>query len=409
MNYLTGPLTRTQIPALNQLVGARLVAAAPAPAAIPAAPPLDQYQAVPLTPESDTQPVPVTPPAAAAKPSAKAAPSQGSATRPAVPAGVAEYFLPNNLTFTQAFEADGRSYPSEATSQGLLYRPVLLAQTSVRFLNRKYSLDFDLIKTALVPEPDRRGLVRWEDYASQPINPQSLTRPPDPRARFATLEAPLSDVKAITAMQKDFVEWVYRAAQITVRANDALKQYAGPQVSAADFRKQCAEAARQGRDAELRKVTTAFATKLASLKDKLKREERELKQDEAELTQRKWEEGSTHLENVASLIGFGSKRRLTTSVTRRRLTAQAKADVEESEQAIEEFDKQLAALEAEKAAALDEVNQRWGEIANQLTEIPVTPFKKDILLDFFGVAWLPFHVVKIGEQVEELPGFRPAE
>ena len=406
MNYLTGPLTRTQIPALNQLVGARVVAAAPAPAA----PPLDQYQAVPLTPESDTQPVPVTPLAAAAKPSAKAAaPSQGSATRPAVPTGVAEYFLPNNLTFTQAFEADGRSYPSEATSQGLLYRPVLLAQTSVRFLNRKYSLDFELIKTALVPEPDRRGLVRWEDYASQPINPQSLTRPPDPRARFATLEAPLSDVKAITAMQKDFVEWVYRAAQITVRANDALKQYAGPQVSAADFRKQCAEAARQGRDAELRKVTTSFATKLASLKDKLKREERELKQDEAELTQRKWEEGSTHLENVASLIGFGSKRRLTTSVTRRRLTSQAKADVEESEQAIEEFDKQLAALEADKAAALEEVNQRWGEIANQLTEIPITPFKKDILLDFFGVAWMPFHLVKIGNQVEELPGFRPAQ
>ena len=406
MNYLTGPLTRTQIPALNQLVGARMVAAAPAPTA----PPLDQYQAVPLTPESDTQPVPVTPPAAAAKPSAKAAaPSQGSATRPAVPAGVAEYFLPNNLTFTQAFEADGRSYPSEATSQGLLYRPVLLAQTSVRFLNCKYSLDFELIKTALVPEPDRRGLVRWEDYASQPINPQSLTRPADPRARFATLEAPLSDAKAITAMQKDFVEWVYRAAQITVRANDALKQYAGPQVSAADFRKQCAEAARQGRDAELRKVTTAFATKLTSLKDRLKREERELKQDEAELTQRKWEEGSTHLENVASLIGFGSKRRLTTSVTRRRLTAQAKADVEESEQAIEEYETQLAALEAEKAATIEEINQRWGEIANQLTEIPVTPFKKDILLDFFGVAWMPFHLVKIGDQVEELPGFRPAQ
>ena len=240
-------------------------------------------------------------------------------------------------------------------------------------------------------------------------NPQALTRPPDPRARFATLEAPLNDAKAITAMQHDFVDWVYRNAQVTVRANEALKQYAGPQVSAADFRKQCAEAARQGRDAELHKVTASFETKLRTLKDKLKREERELKQDEAELTQRKWEEGSTHLENVASLIGFGSKRRLTTSVTRRRLTAQAKADVEESEEAIEEFEKQLAALEAEKAAALEEVNQRWGEVANQLTEIPITPLKKDILLDFFGVAWMPFHLVKIGEQVEELPGFRPAE
>jgi hypothetical protein len=403
MNYLAGPLTRSQIPALNQLAGACLVAPAE-----PTAPPLDQYQAVPLTPASDTQPVAVAPLPAARKPTAAPA-SQGSATRPAVPTGIAEYFLPNNLTFTQAFEADGREFPPEAFSQGLIYRPVILAQASVRFLNRKYFLDMEQRHSVLVSEPDRRGLVRWEDYASPPLDPQTLTKPPDPRARFATLEAPLNDVKALTAMQRDFVEWVYRSTQITVRANEALKQYAGPQVSAAEFRKQCADAARQGRDAELHKVTAAYKTKLQTLKDKLKREERELKQDESELTQRKWEEGSTHLENVASLIGFGSKRRLTTSVTRRRMTAQAKADVEESEDAIKEFEQQLAALEAEQAAAMEEVNQRWGEVANQLTEIPITPLKKDILLDFFGMAWMPFHLVKLGEQVEELPGFRPAE
>ncbi len=403
MNYLAGPLTRSQIPALNQLAGARLVAPAE-----PTAPPLDQYQAVPLTPASDTQPVAVAPLPAARKPPAPPA-SQGSATRPAVPTGIAEYFLPNNLTFTQAFEADGRKFPPEAFSQGLIYRPVILAQASVRFLNRKYFLDMEQRHSVLVSEPDRRGLVRWEDCASPPLNPQTLTKPPDPRARFSTLEAPLNDVKVLTAMQRDFVDWVYRSTQITVRANEALKQYAGPQVSAAEFRKQCADAARQGRDAELHKVTAAYKTKLQTLKDKLKREERELKQDESELTQRKWEEGSTHLENVASLIGFGSKRRLTTSVTRRRMTTQAKADVEESEDAIKEFEQQLAALEAEQAAAMEEVNQRWGEVANQLTEIPITPLKKDILLDFFGMAWMPFHLVKLGEQVEELPGFRPAE
>jgi len=401
MNYLTGPLTRTQIPALNKLAGA-----SPEAAAAPAAPPLDQYQAVPLTPESDTQPVPVAPRPKAEKATAA---SLGSATRPAVPSGIEEYFLPNNLTFTQAFEADGRTFPPEALSQGLIYRPVILAQASVRFLNRKYTLDFEQRQNALVPEPDRRGLVRWEDYASPAINPQELAKPPDPRARFTTLEAPLNDAKAITAMQRDFVDWVYRSTQVTVRANEALKQYAGPEVSAAEFRKQCAEAARQERDAEQRKVAAAYKTKLQTLKDRLKREQRELKQDEAELSQRRLEEGSTHLENLASLVGFGSKRRLTTSVTRRRLTAQAKADVQESEDAIEEYEKQLAALEAEQAAALEEINQRWGEVANQISEIPVTPYKKDILLDFFGVAWMPFHLVKIREQLEELPGFRPKE
>jgi len=410
MNYLTGPLTRTQIPALNRLAGAQ---AGPGPtistAAQSPATPLDQYQPVPVVPDSDTQPVPVFPVSAAAVPPGGGKPSAaglGSATRQAVPSGVMEYFLPNNLTFTQAFEAVGRTFPPEVINQGILYRPVLLAQANTRFVNRKYNLDYELYRTVLVPTPDRRGLVRWEDYACDPIQPQALRAQADPLARYAALETPLSDAKAMTALQKDFVEWVYRSSQVTVRANEALKQFAGPQVSVADFRKQCAEAARQGRDAELKKVSASFETKLRSLKDKLTREERELKQDESEFSQRRLEEGTTHLENVASLIGIGRKRRLTTSMTRRRLTSQAKADVEESQDAIEQFQKQLAALEAEKAAASQEINDRWGEVANQLTEIPITPLKKEILLDFCGVAWMPFQLVKIGERIEELPGFR---
>jgi len=54
---------------------------------------------------------------------------------------------------------------------------------------------------------------------------------------------------------------------------------------------------------------------------------------------------------------------------------------------------------------LQAVNDKWGEVANQITEIPITAQKKDILLDFFGVAWMPNHLVKIGEQLVELPGF----
>jgi hypothetical protein len=51
------------------------------------------------------------------------------------------------------------------------------------------------------------------------------------------------------------------------------------------------------------------------------------------------------------------------------------------------------------------LNDKWAEAAGQITEIPVSPFKKDVLLDFFGVAWMPFHLVKTEEQLIELPGF----
>jgi hypothetical protein len=119
------------------------------------------------------------------------------------------------------------------------------------------------------------------------------------------------------------------------------------------------------------------------------------------------EEAGTGLANVASLLGFGRKRSFTTSLTKRRMTSHAKSNVEESVDAIKDYQDQIAVIEAEKMAAVQAVNDQWGEVANQITEIPVAPQKKDILLDLFGVAWMPYHLVKIGEQIMELRGFSP--
>jgi hypothetical protein len=322
-----------------------------------------------------------------------------------VPAGIREYFLPNNLTFTQAFKAASRPYPQEALSQGLVYRPVILAQANVRFLNRKYNLDYEMVRTALAAQPDRRGFVRWDEQNAPTVDAAALDSAPDPQARFASLEAPFTDGKIMAGLEKDFQEWVFRQAQVTVRANEALNLYAGPQVSQATFLTECAEAARQDRDAEIRKASTGYEAKIEAIQDKLKREERELSRDESELSQRKLEEGGTHLQNVASLFGFGRKRSLTTSLTKRRQTASAKADVEESQDAIDNYNRQIAELEKEKADAIEEINARWSELTNQISEIPVAALKKDVLLELFGVAWMPYHIVKTGEEVIELPGY----
>lgn len=392
MNYLAGPLTRAQIPALNLLANARMAAPAASQAAVIPAP------AEAAAPQRIT-------PAAPASGAAPTAPTT-SATRPALPAGIQEYFLPANLTFTQAFKAAGRPYPEQASSQGMLYRPVLLAQASVRYLNRKYYLDSEQPRAALVANPDRRGVVRWENYPAAPIDPSRLEDNPDPRARYTPLEAPLSDGKIVKALEKDFIDWVFRSSQVTLRANETMNVFGGPEVSAAEFRQLCSEAAREGRDADLQKAAVAIDRKIALLEDRLKREQRELSEDESEHAQRKMEELGTAAENVLGMFARRrSSRRLSSSLTKRRLTAQAKADVEESLDAIEDIQKQMAALEKEKARLEEEVNSRWGEIANEVSEITVVPLRKDVLLDLFGVAWFPYYLVQVGSEQVELPAF----
>ena len=403
MNYMAGPLSRTQIPALNQLAGASAAVQTSVASSAPRVSSQTPAQVSPrpvTTAENAAQAEAVRP-----APAATGGFPASSTTRPSAPAGAAEYVLPNTLTFTQAFEAAGRSYPPEAHSLGLIYRPAVLAQATVRFLNRKYNLDYEMSRAALALKPDRRGAVRWEQFLSSPFDPDSLDGQPDPQARFASLEAPLNEGKLLSAMQKDFVDWAYRSSVVTVRANEALKVYAGPEVSQGEFRQMCSEAARQGRDAELRKLSDGLDRKIRALQTKLDKEERELGEDESELSQRRMEEYGTHAENVLSLFTKRRGRRLTTSLSKRRMTEQAKADVEESRQAIKAMEQELIALDKEKEQALAEINARWSDLANQEKEIQVAAAHKDVLLDVFGVAWAPYYVVQVGGEVQELEGF----
>lgn len=396
MNYLAGPLTRSQISDLNQLVGITKPGRSTETFQVSTDPQKDERSGFEFAPISKTGEPP--------QKSAPEHPSLGSATRPRVPTGIDEYFLPNNLTISQAAKTINRPLPAKAKSRGLLYRPVLLAQAEIRFMQRKYNLDHERSETALVVEADRRGTVRWGDWHTRQIDPQSLDRDPALQSSFDTLDTPFNDGRTMRALKTDFVDWTYRNAEVGVRVNEKLKVYAGPDVSQSEFRRMCAEAARSLRNAEMDKVEASYEKKLDRIEDRLRREERELRQDEADLSQRKMEEYGTHAENVFSLFSKRS-RRLSTSLSKRRMTERAEADVEESEEAIEDYKHQIAEMEKELKRAIEEVQAKWADIADDMAEISARPYKKDILVDLFGVAWFPYHIIEANGRTLELPGF----
>ena len=407
MNYLAGPLTRIQIPQLNQLVGALPVSQTtahsleplvssselPPPEASIAPSGLDQIQVIPMG-ES----------AVGAQPVQQKFAELGSLTRPPVPAGVSEFFLPNNLTPSEAFKQDKRVLSPNAAVSGLLYRPRLLAQAHVRIIERKYNLDHEMLVTAVVEDIDRRGVVRWENHVSSPLDPDRMDPAPIPEARFTTLETPLSELRLLRSLERDFLDWVYRTARLSVRAHEELGVYAGPEVSQADFWRMCTTQSRLRRDEALAKLEAEYDKKIAALETRLERETRELDSDEVELSQRRMEEMGTHAENVFSLFSR-RRRRLSTSLTKRRLTAQAKADVDESRKEITSLEKQIKMLEDEEAQEMERINQLWSKISVDTAEIAVSPYKKNILTDMFGVAWMPWYVIEMDSERIEMPGF----
>jgi hypothetical protein len=97
---------------------------------------------------------------------------------------------------------------------------------------------------------------------------------------------------------------------------------------------------------------------------------------------------------------------MTTSLTKRRITSQAMADVKESLDTIEGYKKEIEHLEKERQDGLGEVDEKWQEILEGDTEIPVTPYKKDILMEIFGVAWFPYYLYDDGGREIELAAYK---
>jgi hypothetical protein len=426
MNFLAGPLTRAQIPALNQLAGAFRplkqaedmgsavsfgLDAAPMAAATPqgGTPDLSRFQSFTAngTIPGDESPNLVNPASLQRDVTNRSTVTEleGSLTKPNLPGGIAEYFLPVNYSVPEAFHAAGEPMAVDARMEAILYRPTLLASARVRVLDRRYGVDSELHRAALVDVLERRGVVRWDDFPYAGPDLSKLDRQPAPQARFATLDAPFADSKLISTLQKDFADWAFRTSSVTARANEHLKVYAGPDVSAAEFRKACSETARAMRDTEIAKTAAALDRQIATLREKLAREQRELTQDQVEYEHRKREETGNMLELGAGLLGLGRKKNLTTQLSKNRLTQQARAEVDESIVAIKQFEAQVAEKEAEREQVVREINDRWADLVNDVTEIAVAPKKADVFIEIFGVAWQPFYVVSANGERYELPGF----
>jgi len=295
--------------------------------------------------------------------------------------------------------------PADAMIEAVVYRPALLASAQVRFLDRKYGVDSEATQAALVTAPQKRGALRWEDFRYQGPSLEQVDTAPVGGARFGGIDSPLSDAKLMAALQKDFADWVYRSISVTARANEALKVYGGPDVSEGDFMKACADTAREARDADLAKKSAVLDRQISALQTKLSREQRELEQDEADLKNRNIESAANALEIGASLFGLGRKKSITTQFSKHRLSQNAKADVEESQDAIEQYKKDLAELMKQRQQIVEEVQAAWADVVNKRTEVTIKPKKTDVYINLFGVAWMPCYIVKAGGETQEVPAF----
>jgi hypothetical protein len=328
--------------------------------------------------------------------------------KPPVSSAIREYFLPTTLTADQALAQYAQQTGQRIGGGGSLtmaYKPVLLAQSAVRYQQKTSGIYTTREYAFHIPDLQTQGLIHWEQFQASVIDARQISSSAFAQAVYQELPLGLVDEKRLAALQKELVDFMYNTARLIIPYHAVFKIAGNPDRDMSEFQAQVYQIAREKRDAELDKVAKQYGGLMDKLEEKLTKKQRELDAEKLEVGDRKREQMFTAGEAVLSIFKGYTNYTLSRMSRASLMKRQAEADLKESRQVIGEVEQQMIALEEEFEGKLREINDRWVQIANQIEEQTITAYKKDIHVEVFGVGWIPHYYLNVGGSPLLIPGF----
>jgi ribonucleotide monophosphatase NagD (HAD superfamily) len=209
----------------------------------------------------------------------------------------------------------------------------------------------------------------------------------------------------MTAVRNEMVDMLYNTGRLVLPFNQTLGVYASPDADPSAFPSQVQQVARERRDAEIDTLAAKYEKLLDQLDNKLRREEQELSADRRELADMKREELFTKGEALLSLLRGRTTYTLSRSSRATRYRNQSKSSVTESEQMIVELENKMQETQQKFEQEIAAVNDKWAKIAATSQDYVITPYKKDIQVELFGIGWIPYYYAEVNGQALLLPGY----
>jgi hypothetical protein len=374
MSFLSGPMTHPQIKTL--MAGRKNGSSAEPATASPS----------PASPAIAETPV--------AASTAKAMLSGYSAVPPGLDPSIKQLFVPATIDPATALAKRSKGSPASAK---LLYEPALIGCASVDFVDAKRGISQNRRVVLACTEIDVTGNPDWEKSQVLATTQDQLSDRPDSRAAgFATLPETLGNARKLSACSRFLSDFLYRRERLPLAIHPATGLFRSEGENERDFTIRLQQAAREQRDREVDALEKKYAVQLERIAEKIRKEERELAQDETEHQNRKTGEliglGETML---GFFLGRKSTRGISSAINRRRMTANAKADVEESIETIDELKRQQEEIETELKERAAEIAARWEHPESVLTTEEIVPRRSDVVVQIVTTGWLPFWQVTL--------------
>ncbi len=352
MSYLRGPLARRQIKRLmdpkRKLIEAKAAAVATAPSEVAATAPEKKVQA----------------------------------TRPRLPKGADEYFVPV-----------GAGIPGEEIN----YVPAVIRVGEARYSDAKKGIN----GTRAVPMINKidveSGAVDWSNDLQLPngLTLGQLSAQPLPGATFADLATAFSESKTFSEMEKELVDWMYANESITIFQSPLTDMYSQMDESEGDFRARLLHSAHEMRDAKVDELRKKWQKKFAGEEDDIQRALDAVAEQKSQSGRAKMDTfvkiGSSIL---SAVLGGRSRRSSSSAMTGASRAWKESRDVSRAEDKLEREKGELEELEREAEREIEALKEAMDPMNETFEEIVLSPYKKNCAAKSVGIVWMPYRMQK---------------
>lgn len=369
LSYLRGPLTRQQI---QQLTEAR-------------------RRAEPARPNP---PAPTVAPAAGRHTEGTArggGEAEASGARPLVPPEIPQHFWPRT---------------AGPTTARLVYRPALLAQARLHYVDSKSNTDTWQELAVLAEVSDIRPADPWSQCQALDNSVPDLEPEPEAAAEFQPLPAEWMRAQSYAGAAKELKDFLYRERPLVRWSHPPLKLVSGPGETEGDFRIRVQHAAREQRDAAVEKLRKSYAPKLKTLTDRLRRAEERVAKEQQQYQEQKL---STVLSLGTTVLGalFGRKLASVGNLSRAASTVRGanrslreRQEVGRAAETVEVVQADLAQVEAELQAETARLQQSYEPDHLAVEELALRPKKSEINVASVALVWMPWYANPNGTLAE---------
>ena len=353
MSYLAGPMTREQIKSLAARTGATAAGA------------------------------PVRPTGAAGSGSGSGSMTSldpsASAQAPVLPADIPQYFL-----------------PVQTKGSTVSYHPAVLGVADVSFASVKYGVTEQRRVALLAAIDDGPITLEWDNAERIELDPSTLDRGPTEATAFGALPKAASNARSYPAWSKAFQKWIVTNENVSLLRSAAFKQTSNAGESERDFRIRLQLMAREARDNQIETLRGKYATKLASLQERLRRAEQAVQREQAQASQAKMD---TAISVGGAILGAifgrgkmsaGSIGKVGTAARGAGRAAQQQGDVARASESALALQAQYTDLEGALQQDVDALGATYDAQQDALEAIPIKARSGDVHVQLMALVWVPF-------------------